>query len=501
MVTNVKSATIHGIEACIVTVETDIGDGLPSFDMVGLLSSEVREARERVRTALKNSGFTIPPKRITINLAPADLRKMGTYFDLPIAISILTCIGVIPEENVAEAMFIGELGLDGHTVRVNGVLPIVLKAMEQGMKRCFIPEDNLSECTLASGIEIIPVCNLNELVLGLVSNEFQQFDGIREIKSGVGDNFEYDFADVLGQVVAKRAAEITAAGMHNMLMIGTPGAGKTMIAKCMPSIMPAMSEEEKLEVAGIYSVAGMLEEGKPLLRPFRSPHHTASLTSLTGGGLNPKPGEFTLAHRGVLFFDELPEFQSRTIELLRQPLEDRCISISRMGGKYVFPSDFIFLGASNPCKCGYYPDRTKCKCSEIEVKKYMGRISGPIMDRIDLCVHVLPVRYVELNSREKSESSGEIRKRVEAAVEIQKERYRDLNINYNSQLDGRQIKDYCPLGKKETALMKDIFENMNMSVRSYHRVIKVSRTIADLCGDKEISTRHIYEAMAYRIKN
>jgi magnesium chelatase family protein len=497
MVTSVNSATIYGIEACVVTVETDISDGLPSFDMVGLLSSEVREARERVRTAIKNSGFVIPPKRITINLAPGDLRKSGTYFDLPIAVSILASIGIIPQNMIKDYMFVGELGLDGHMVRVNGVLPIVLKAMDEGMKKCFVPSGNITECSLAKGIDIIPVDNLNELVGQMVSGELNSGISVPEVAMSYGDDY-YDFSNVKGQVAAKRAAEITAAGMHNMLMIGTPGSGKTMIAKCMPSIMPLLSDEERIEVAKIYSVAGLKDGVTSVMRPFRSPHHTATVASLAGGGLNPNPGEFTLAHRGVLFLDELPEFSGRAIELLRQPLEDRVISISRMGGKYVFPSDFIFLGASNPCKCGYYPDRNKCKCTEYDVNKYMSKISGPIMDRIDLCVGIEPVTYEEINSNEKAENSEMIRKRVERAVCIQKERFKETSISFNGQIDGRQIEEFCPLGKEERKVMEYAFSKLDLSVRSYNKIIKVARTIADLEEQKDIGKRHLLEAINFR---
>lgn len=496
MICKINSATIHGIEACIVAVETDISDGLPGFDMVGLLSSEVREARERVRTALKNSGFLIPPKRITINLAPADIRKSGTYFDLPIAVSILIGMGIVKEESVKDSLLAGELSLGGQAVGVNGILPIVLMAAEKGMEKCYVPMDNLSECKMVEGIKVIGIKDIRQLVYVLTTNDI--IEDAEKTASDSNAGYSYDFSEVKGQYVARRGAEITAAGMHNMLMIGTPGAGKTMIAKCMPSILPEMSVKEKIEVAKIHSVAGMLRDNCVITRPFRAPHHSSTLTSLTGGGVNPKPGEITLAHRGVLFLDELPEFSRQAIEVLRQPLEEGSISISRAGGRYRFPADFIFLAASNPCKCGYYPDRSKCKCTEHDVKKYMEKISGPIMDRIDLCVTIEPVKYDELNNTIKSESSAKIKERVEKARLIQQERYKDAKIDFNGQLDGRYINEYCPLGEKEREMMERAFHSLSLSARSYYKIIKVARTISDLEGEKDIKERHLAEAISYR---
>lgn len=477
-------------------VETDLSDGLPGFDMVGLLSSEVREARERVRTALKNSGFLIPPKRITINLAPADLRKSGTYFDLPIAMSILIGMGIIAQELGKDSLFAGELSLDGQTVRVNGILPIVLEAAAQGMKRCYVPKDNLCECRMVEGIQVIGVGSLRELVYILNTDKQVVQEKVR-IDNDI-QCYPYDFSEVRGQVAAKRAAEITAAGMHNMLMIGTPGAGKTMIAKCIPSILPEMSPKERLEVAKIQSVAGMLRDCSSITRPFRAPHHSCTITSLTGGGICPKPGEITLAHRGVLFLDELPEFSRQAIEILRQPLEEGSILLSRAGGRYRFPAEFIFLAASNPCKCGYYPDRNRCSCTEHDVKKYMEKISGPIMDRIDLSVYIEPVTYRELNQSNRTEGSAEIKKRVEQARMIQQERYQDVDIHFNGELDGRYMEKYCPLGRKEKEMMERVFQKLSLSARAYYKIIKVARTICDLAGEKEIKEKHLAEAVSFR---
>lgn len=498
MVCRIKSATIRGIEAMTVDVETDISDGLPAFDMVGLLSSEVKEARERVRTALKNSGFIVPPKRITINLAPADIRKTGTYYDMAIALSILISMGIVDENRVDNYLFAGELGLAGNFVSVNGILPIVLKGIEMGMDRIFVPVDNLSECAMVDEKRIVGVRHLKHLAYMLTTGDISdEYQSTCEDTS-IPEESSFDFEDVLGQRVARRAAEIAAAGMHNLLLMGTPGAGKTMIAKCMPSIMPTLTRSEELEVAGIHSVAGLLKDGRVIRRPFRSPHHTSTVVSLTGGGNNPKPGEISLAHRGVLFLDELPEFSRQAIEVLRQPLEERCIYISRVGGRYRFPADFIMMATSNPCKCGYYPDRNRCKCTENDVKKYLDRISGPIMDRIDLCVGVEPVKYEELNSSQKGESSSSIKGRVEQACKIQQERYKKLDIDFNGQLDGRYINEYCRLGNAEQRLMEQAFERLKLSARSYNKIIKVARTIADIEGRKEIERTHLAEAMSYR---
>ncbi|MBR3644808.1 MAG: YifB family Mg chelatase-like AAA ATPase [Lachnospiraceae bacterium] len=499
MVCKTKSATIRGIDAIIIDVETDVSDGLPAFDMVGLLSSEVRESRERVKTALKNNGFIVPPKRITINLAPADIRKTGTYFDLAIAVSILMGIGIINAKKDDKYLFVGELGLDGKVVSVNGILPIVLTALEHGMDKVFIPSENINECKLIGTDKVVGVDNLNQLVYMLTTGDYIIENN--HFKREVEEEYvsEMDFAYVKGQPIARRAAEIAAAGMHNILLIGTPGAGKSMIAKCMPTILPDLDDKEKLEVAGIQSIAGLLKSDSKIKRPFRSPHHTITIAALTGGGSNPGPGEMSLAHRGVLFLDELPEFDSRVIEALRQPLEEKKVNISRVGGRYVFPADFLMMATSNPCKCGYYPDRNRCKCTEYDVKKYLDKISGPIMDRIDLCVGIEPVKYSELKDDKKSECSNEIKKRVEQAFYIQQDRYSNLDINFNSQLYGNRINEYCPLGSKELKVMEQAFDKMNLSVRSYNKIIKAARTIADLDGSKNIEVKHLAEVFNYRL--
>lgn len=494
MVCKIKCVAILGVDALPVIVETDVCNGLPGFDMVGLLSSDIKESRERVRTAIKNSGFMIPPKRITINFSPGNIRKTGTYFDLPIAVSILQVLGVI-QCNISDKMFVGELSLNGDVVRVNGVLSIVLCAASQGIQQCFVPVDNLGECSFVEGIQVIGVENLNQLVM-ILSGVMKYTNDIEvEEKKPV---FEYNFKDIKGQIQARRGAEIAAAGMHNMLMIGPPGTGKSVIAKCMPSILPDMQLEEKIEISRIQSIAGNLNGKLVSTRPFRSPHHTATVSAMIGRGANPKPGEITLAHGGVLYMDEFPEFSRSVMETLRQPLEDRKIVVSRAGGSFVFPASCILMASMNPCQCGYYPDRNKCNCTEHEVKKYLEKISGPILDRMDLCIHLNPIAFGELSEDIVQETSEEIKKRVNKAVDIQRERYKNTSINFNSELEGKNISKYCFLEKKERDLMGQIFNQFDLSIRAYEKIIKVARTIADLREKEKISTIEIAEAVTYR---
>ncbi len=520
MVCKVNCAAIEGIDVKPVTIETDVCGGLPSFDMVGLLASDTRESRQRVRTALKNSGFSIPPKRITINFSPADIRKSGTYYDLPIAVSILFSFDFLGEIDISDKMFIGELSLDGKVVPVSGVLPIAMYAAECGMSQCFVPKENQSECDFLEGIEVIGVSSLLELLMYLEDERnkkdkgaklemktFRQREDCRAedfeddrscVANSKRDDEEYDFCEIHGQAQARFGAEIAAAGMHNMLLLGPPGTGKSIIARSMPGIMPDMTFEEKIEISRIQSIAGILDGGLVSKRPIRSPHYTATLPAMTGGGRDPRPGEMTLAHNGILYMDEFPEFSRGVIESLRQPMEEGKILVSRSGGSYAFPARFVLVAAMNPCKCGYYPDRNRCSCTIQEVRKYLDRVSGPIFDRIDICARMNAVEFRDIKNGSKQESSAQIKKRVQEAALIQRERYKNEEISFNGQLKGALIRKYCPLGKKENEVMEQIYHTFSLSVRGYEKILKVSRTIADLCGNKNISESDIAKAAGFR---
>lgn len=500
MFRRVLSAAITGVQAYEVSVEADISDGLPAFEMVGFLGSEVKEAKERVRTSLKNSGYHLTPKKITVNLSPADIRKEGTNFDLPIAVAILSSYGYIPQENLRNIVIIGELSLDGSIRRVNGVLPIASLAKEKQTDICFVPKLNAREGAVVEGVKIVGVSTLSELVTllndpQLVEPEYVE-SGIlfsQDLKNN------YDMQDIGGQETVKRATEIAVAGMHNLLYIGAPGSGKTMMAKRIPTIQPHLTMEESIEITKIYSVTGLLSSGVLMTeRPFRAPHHTISIQALTGGGRNPKPGEITLAHKGVLFLDELPEFRKAAIEALRQPMEDRKVTISRLTGSYEFPTDFMLVAAMNPCNCGYYPDRNICHCNEYEVNRYLNKISRPLLDRIDVCVDTPRVEYHDLLKHGRSESSATIRERVELARVIQSKRYRDESFQYNASIPMNDIKKYCSLDTEAEKLMEHAFQKLNLSARAYHKIIKVARTIADLAGREDINALHISEAIAFR---
>ncbi len=483
----------------MVSIEADVSNGLPCFNMVGLLSSEVREAKERVRSAIKNSGFFIPSKRITLSLSPAYTKKEGSGFDLPIAISLLAAVGEIETKKIANCMFVGELSLNGNLKKTKGILLISKLAIKNKVKKIFIPKVNLNEVKLINGIEIIGVDSLNEVVLILKDKIKTPIKKNLEEDIFNDENILFDFKDIYGQDLVKRATQIAVAGMHNILYIGGPGSGKTMISKAISGILPKMSTEEMLEVTGIYSAMGSLSSsGVISKRPYRTVHHTTTTIALIGGGKNPKPGEITLAHKGVLFLDELPEFKREAVESLREPMEDKKIIINRKEGSFEFPSDFMFVGAMNPCPCGYYPDKSKCDCSPYEINRYLNKVKGALLDRIDICVETPKLKIEDLQSENKNESSKEIRKKIERVHDIQKNRYCKEKVEFNSSLSEGNIKKYCPLGKKELKTMEKIFNKMNISGRGYHKIIKVARTIADFEGEEDIKEEHLLEAFAYR---
>ena len=498
MFTQVNSMTIRGIDGVAVTVEVDVSPGLPDFALVGDLSPEVKEARERVRTALRNAGYALPPRRVTINLAPADLRKEGTSFDLALAVGVLAAYELLPEEQVKGKVFLGELGLDGKVCPVPGVLPMVLTARTAGLRTCIVPAENAAEAAVVDGIDVIGVSGLSQ-ALDCLLNPPEKAAPV-PLPDAEEPDYGVDFSEVNGQRMMRRAAEVAAAGMHNLLMIGAPGSGKTMIARRIPTILPQLSWEESLEVTRIYSVCGKLRKGEALVRtrPFRAPHHTISAPALVGGGSRPHPGEISLASRGVLFLDELPEFQKTALEALRQPLEDRQVSVARVRGSCTFPADVMLCAAMNPCRCGYYPDRRKCHCTENEVHSYLRRISRPLLDRMDISVEAPPVGYEEIGGSWKNESSAQIRARVCAAWDRQQLRFAGSGVLFNAQMKGREIKKWCRLGRREEQLMREVFTKTDMSARGYHKVLKVARTIADLAGDEEIREEHLTEALGYR---
>ncbi len=502
MFSKLMSCGLAGIDGYVAEVETDIGSGLPSFDIVGLGDAAIREAKERARSAIKNAGLDFPIRKITMNLAPAGLKKEGSAFDLAIALGILAATGQVTLNEFERYMFIGELSLDGEVKPVRGVLPAAVCAMQEGFDYLVLPEANAREAAVVKGLKIIPVKTLTRLVRHLNGEERiecceNDTDCILKNKT----EHDVDFADVKGQENVKRALEIAASGAHNCLLIGAPGCGKTMLARRLPTILPFLTFEEALEVTKIHSIAGTLPHGASLVmnRPFRSPHHTISDVGLVGGGKMPKPGEISLAHYGVLFLDELPEFSKKSLEALRQPLEDGVITISRVNASLTYPAKTTLICAANPCKCGRFLDPSgQCACTPKQIRQYLGKLSGPLLDRMDIHIEVASVKYKELDGGREGDTSAKIRERVDNARRIQLDRYRDMRIYTNSQLQPGMLDKFCRLDDKCRALLRNAFDRLGLSARAHSRILKVSRTIADMDGSEGIRPEHLTEAIQYR---
>lgn len=502
MVSKVKSCGLAGIEGFIIDVEVDLSSGLPAFDIVGLPDAGVKESRERVKAAIKNCGFNMPIKRIVVNMAPADVKKEGSIYDLPIAVALLSLSDQLKCADIGDYMLCGELSLDGAVRHINGALPMAVTAREHGIKNIILPLANAKEAAVVDGINVFGARDLYEVVRHL-SGEAPLSPISVDLENVFSNKASYmfDFADVKGQDSVKRAVEVAVAGGHNIIMIGSPGSGKSMIAKRIPGILPDLTFAEAIETTKIHSIAGTLPEDVTILtdRPYRSPHHSVSAVGLIGGGTIPKPGEISLAHNGVLFLDELPEFSRQTLEVMRQPLEDGCVTVSRINATYTYPANVLFVASMNPCKCGYFGDRNhRCTCTPNDIARYVGKISGPLLDRIDIHIEVPAVRYDDLQSTERTETSADIKARVDKARKIQTARYAGTGIYSNSQMTAAMIREYCKLTMDARRMLKNAFETLGLSARAHDRILKVARTVADLEGVEQIEFRHIAEAIQYR---
>ena len=495
----VKTAVLRGIESFPVKIEADISNGMPSFEMVGFLASEVKEARERVRIALKNCGIELPSRRITINFTPADIRKSGSSYDLAVTAALLAAMGILEESITEESLFLGEIGLKGEVLPVRGILSAVILAISLGLTRIFVPEQNKEEASAVGRIQVIPISNIHELMDVCETKDWKNKE-YRQNLLPKRQEYQEDFSDIHGQYLAKRASEIAVSGMHNILMIGPPGSGKSMIAKRIPTILPDMEFDEILELSQIYSAYESADQGSSLKyhRPFRAPHHTITAQSLCGGGKNPVPGEVSLAHKGVLFLDELPEFQKSIIDMLRQPMEDGYIHIDRVNGRYKFPCDFVTAAAMNPCKCGFYPDYNRCRCTKASVHSYINRISQPILDRFDITVETVEVPFSDLMMTKQGETSAEIRERVRQTQAIQKERFANRDYYFNGQMPSADVQKFCELDQECKDYLEALRQEETISARAHFKMLKVARTIADMERSPQIGKKHLMEAYTFR---